>query len=147
MEEYNQVVNGIRARIFNYQAPKDIDEPTLPFFQDYDKKFQRKLCLPKDISHKKRKLKRTIGSIASFDVISDIVSEFYQECKHKKAVDSFLLKSLVNKLKNYDEEQKFDPDLSYQQPLNKNNIELLVEEKSSLITTSDTLDPGEIEPK
>lgn len=106
-----------------------------------------KLCLPKDIKHKKRKSRRTIGSIASFDVISDIVSEFYKECKHKKAVDSFLLKSLTNKLKNYEEEQKFDPDLSYQQPLNKNNIELLAEEKSSLITTSDTLDPGEIEPK
>lgn len=105
-----------------------------------------KLSLPKEINRDNKKVRRTIGSIASFDVISDIVSEFYQECKHKKAVESFLLKSLTNKLSKYDEEIKFDPDLSYQQPLNKNN-DLLSEEKSSLITTSDTLDPGEAEPK
>lgn len=89
---------------------------------------------------------RTIGSLANFDVFSDLVAEFYKECKYKKAVKSFILKSLSYKLKSQScEEKKIDPDLSFQQ-MSKNDLEV-VDEKYSMSTTSDTLQQAEIEPK
>jgi len=40
-----------------------------------------------------------IGTVATFDEFSDIVTEFYLECKHKEKINSSILSSLVFKLK------------------------------------------------
>ena len=43
--------------------------------------------------------KSTIGSVASFDDFSEIISELYQEWKHKSKIWSSTLQSLIVKLK------------------------------------------------
>jgi len=40
-----------------------------------------------------------IGTVATFDEFSDIVTEFYLECKYKEKINSSILSSLVFKLK------------------------------------------------
>lgn len=57
----------------------------------------------------------TIGNVASFDEMSEIITEFYQEWKHKEKVKSNTLKSLVSKLKNRSEESKDDNYLVWQE--------------------------------
>jgi hypothetical protein len=58
---------------------------------------------------------QTIGSVASFDEISEIITEFYQEWKHKEKIKSQTLKSLVSKLNNKSEESKDDNYLALQE--------------------------------
>lgn len=48
-----------------------------------------------------------IGTVASFDEVSDIITEFYSECKYKKKIDSYILKCVVNKQHKRLEEHKF----------------------------------------
>ena len=102
-------------------------------------KFQRKYALPDEIFKNDKCHGKSIGAIANFDVFSDLISELYKECKHKKAVKSFILQSLSIKLAQVNEEVKVDPDLSFQEPRTKNNQELIADGDKSLSTTSDTV--------
>ena len=49
-----------------------------------------------------------IGMVASFDEILEIITEFYNECKHKKRIESSILKIVVNKQHHKLEESKYD---------------------------------------
>ena len=80
----------------------------------------------------------TIGTIATFDEISDITDEFYKEWKEKKKVESFILKNLQKKLNKEYEERKENIDFSFQEQLSIANQNFLEGDKNILSTTSDT---------
>jgi hypothetical protein len=106
-------VNNIREEVLFFSKLKNLEEETKRFVFNDSKSTIRTRKNSLNINNKEQIL--SIGTVASFDDVTEIIIEFYNEWKTKNWVKSSVLSFLSAKLKHMHKEIKDDNFLASQE--------------------------------